>query len=222
MQDDTSSNPGLPFALGFTLEHLDAQTVDENLKPTFVTTNPMEILRKASAVCMIHRLQLDVQVCLHATVRCRAPALSLVHWAAGRPQLRLAERLRDRQIQSPTSMLTSGPTLSQASELRRMALYFDVGAELWRPDTPWKDADRAGWDRFFLPSVPALEDKALGGLAEIMQHTYVLQPIDGRMSYLRRGPRARQKPDDAVQQADLSLRTVSLHLARAAQLCLSF
>ena len=46
-QDDTS-NPGTPFAVGLTLERLDAQTVDEQLKPTFVSTNPMDILRKVT------------------------------------------------------------------------------------------------------------------------------------------------------------------------------
>ena len=56
------------------------------------------------------------------------------------------------------------------------------------------------------------------GLSELVEHTYVLRPIDGRMTYLRRGPQARSQPDDAVQQADLSLQTVSMHMARTPSL----
>ena len=52
------------------------------------------------------------------------------------------------------------------------------------------------------------------GLSELVEHTHVIRPIDGRMTYLRRGPQARMQPDDAVQQADLHLQTVSTHLAR--------
>ena len=53
------------------------------------------------------------------------------------------------------------------------------------------------------------------GLSELVEHMYVLRPIDGRMTYLRRGPQARSQPEDAVQQADLSLQTVSMHMASA-------
>ena len=41
----------------------------------------------------------------------------------------------------------------QASELRRMALYFDAGQELWHPSKPWREAGPEDWDRLFLPSI---------------------------------------------------------------------
>ena len=49
MQDNVSYKEQ-PFAFGITLEKLDAHTIDEKGKPTFVTSNPMELLRKVQAV----------------------------------------------------------------------------------------------------------------------------------------------------------------------------
>ena len=45
MQDDTS-NPGVPFACGLTLEKLSAHTVDEDGNQAFVKDNPLALLRK--------------------------------------------------------------------------------------------------------------------------------------------------------------------------------
>lgn len=50
MQDDVS-NPGQTFAMGLTLENLSAHTIGEDGKPTFVTSNPMELLRKVCPSC---------------------------------------------------------------------------------------------------------------------------------------------------------------------------
>lgn len=47
MQDDTS-NPGVPFACGLTLEKLSAHTVDEDGNQAFVKDNPLALLRKVS------------------------------------------------------------------------------------------------------------------------------------------------------------------------------
>lgn len=47
MQDDTS-NPGVPFACGLTLEKLSAHTVDEDGNQAFVKDNPLTLLRKVS------------------------------------------------------------------------------------------------------------------------------------------------------------------------------
>ena len=45
LQDDIS-NQDMPFAVGFTLEHLGAHTVDEQGQKAFITNSPMELLRK--------------------------------------------------------------------------------------------------------------------------------------------------------------------------------
>ena len=44
-QDDTS-NPGMPFACGLTLEKLSAHTIDEDGNQAFVKDNPLAMLRK--------------------------------------------------------------------------------------------------------------------------------------------------------------------------------
>lgn len=50
VQDDVS-NEAQPFAVGLTLEKLSAHTVDKDGKTAFVTTNPMELLRKVPHGC---------------------------------------------------------------------------------------------------------------------------------------------------------------------------
>lgn len=47
--EDNTTNPGQPFACGATLDRVSAYTVDEAGREAFVTNNPLEILRKASA-----------------------------------------------------------------------------------------------------------------------------------------------------------------------------
>ena len=51
LQDDVR-NSGQPFAVGLTLEKLTAHTVDEEGKKTFVTHNPMDMLRKVMSCPM--------------------------------------------------------------------------------------------------------------------------------------------------------------------------
>ncbi len=52
-QDDTS-NPGVPFACGLTLEKLSAHTVDEEGNEAFVKDNPLSLLRKVTVACKQH------------------------------------------------------------------------------------------------------------------------------------------------------------------------
>jgi hypothetical protein len=49
----------------------------------------------------------------------------------------------------------------QASHLKRLALYFDVGMELWTPGAPWGDLSPSEWDGLFLPGIGAAEPAAL-------------------------------------------------------------
>ncbi|KAK9834254.1 hypothetical protein WJX81_000411 [Elliptochloris bilobata] len=206
--EDDYSNPGTPFAVGLTLESLSAHTVDEAGKEAFVTQDPLKLLRKAA-------------------------------------------------------------------QLRRLALYFDVGAELWRPKAAWGAMALADWNGLFQPGVaegPCIEpvpeaQQQEGAAAEAAeeqgraeeQHpkeggtgaveagaqfqdtdelplvreqseaiaaaavaagglgrrTYMLRPVDGRLRYTRRGREARTDEAQAVQDADVELDALSLHLAKA-------
>lgn len=96
----------------------------------------------------------------------------------------------------------------QASELRRLALYFDVGTEIWQTEADWRDLQPSQWDELFIPSISAATEGQEGPA-----HTYVLKPLDGRTTYLRRGPKARETDAQAVQQADVGLDAVSLHVS---------
>ena len=45
--------------------------------------------------------------------------------------------------------------------------------------------------------------------------SYVLKPVDGQLAYLRRGREVRASEDEAIQEADLALDALSLHLSSA-------
>lgn len=47
------------------------------------------------------------------------------------------------------------------------------------------------------------------------QRVYVLRPVDGRLSYLRRGREAQPTQGEARQEADLALQDISLQFSRA-------
>ena len=112
-------------------------------------------------------------------------------------------------LHNPDGVCGCGTT-NQASELRRLALYFDVGSELWRTDIAWTDLQPGQWDELFQPSITAPREGE-----QAPQHSYVLRPLDGSTSYLLRGPKARSSEQEAVQQADVSLDAVSLHVSSA-------
>ncbi len=167
-QDDVSV-PGVPLAVGVTLERLSAHTVDELGREAFVRSNLLEVLRKLA-------------------------------------------------------------------QLKRLAVYFDVRAQLWQPGKAWPELKPAEWDSLFLPGVAATAEALEGGKADGRQlaagteamasppeeggdgapvRTYVLQPVDGSLRYLRRGRQARTEESQAVQEVDLQLRVISIHFSRA-------
>ncbi|KAK9908805.1 hypothetical protein WJX75_003140 [Coccomyxa subellipsoidea] len=113
--------------------------------------------------------------------------------------------------------------LRKASELRRLALYFDVGTKLWEPEEDWHKLSLNAWDALFRAGIA--EDPAVNGdgMGTIEEHggpgsapaSYVLKPVDGRLMYLRRGREVRKSEDDAIQEADVQLEALSLHLSRS-------
>lgn len=95
--------------------------------------------------------------------------------------------------------------------MQRLALYFDVGIKPWSPDKEWNDLTIQAWDELFQPGISQQATKSV-----YAPQTYVLSPIDGSLSYLRRGPDARSGDDQAIQEADISLESVSLQITRMA------
>lgn len=45
------------------------------------------------------------------------------------------------------------------------------------------------------------------------ERAYILKPIDGKLTYVRRGKNVRRDESDAIQQADLYLQGISLQLS---------
>lgn len=111
-----------------------------------------------------------------------------------------------------------------------------MGTQLWgeRTAADWQAMSREDWDRLFkagiaesAPSSPsgpsgpsspsAKEPGAAPKPGAGLQRNYVLKPVDGRLRYLRRGRDARKTEKEAVQEADLDLETISLHISSAAR-----
>ena len=91
--------------------------------------------------------------------------------------------------------------------MQRLAIYFDVGIDPWTPETPWADLANEKWDSYFQPGI----SQETSG-TDTAPSAYVLQPIDGRLSYLRRGPNVRSSRSQPIQEADVSLESVSLQI----------
>lgn len=97
--------------------------------------------------------------------------------------------------------------LLKGCELQRLALSFDVGTELWQPEEDWTGLPPEAWDGHFRPAISDGEGSS--------PRAYVLHPIDGNLTYLRRGPNAREDESEALQEADLQLDTVSVRVTSA-------
>lgn len=118
-------------------------------------------------------------------------------------------------------------SFAQASELKRLAVYFDVHTQLWQPKKPWAEMGRGDWDELFLPGIAGGDSrKALGdgkgsggepadGSGSAEGRTYVLKPVDGRLNYIRRGRNVRKDESQPIQEADVALHAISLHISRA-------
>ena len=45
----------------------------------------------------------------------------------------------------------------QASHLKRLALYFDVGTKMWKPEEDWQQLSPQAWDDLFRPGIAVEE-----------------------------------------------------------------
>jgi len=113
--------------------------------------------------------------------------------------------------------------LLQASQLRRFAVYFDVGKPLWQPKKAWKDMLAYDWDQLFKTGIAADSTKPVQGSTSprapsgAADRMYVVKPIDGQLQYLRRGKNVRGGESEAIQEADCHLQTIAFHVSSKRQ-----
>lgn len=55
----------------------------------------------------------------------------------------------------------------QASQLRRLALYFDVNTKMWQPEEDWQQLYSEAWDALFRPGIAAQQAIDEGGGAGV-------------------------------------------------------
>lgn len=152
--EDEETQPGQPFACGLTLEKMSGSTVDELGRPAFITSSPLDLLRKALL-------------------------------------------------------------------LRRIALYFDCNVSAWDPGQNWEKVPPAKWEGWFQPGIAldGIMDSA-GGKAGRSQGSgarsrqYLLQPVDGRATYTRRGRNVHRTESEPASEIEISLEAVAVALTQ--------
>ena len=152
--EDAETHPGQPFACGLTLEKMSGATVDELGRPAFITSSPLDLLRKALL-------------------------------------------------------------------LRRVALYFDCNVSAWDPVQIWEKLPPAEWEGWFQPgiSLDGIMDSLDGksgrsqGSGARTRH-YLLQPIDGRATYTRRGRNVHRTESEPASEIEISLEAVAIALTQ--------
>lgn len=138
--EDDVTNKGHPFACGVTLESIAGFTIDDLGRKAFVTSSPLDLLRKAFV-------------------------------------------------------------------LRRMALYFDCETPPWNPQRSWHELDPLDWQGWFQPGIAAEDELQVA-------RQYVLHPVDGRSTYVRRGRNVKRKEEEPASEIDLNLESVALALTQ--------
>ncbi len=164
--EDAETHPGQPFACGLTLEKMSGSTVDELGRSAFVTSSPLDLLRKALL-------------------------------------------------------------------LRRIALYFDCNVAAWDPGQIWEKVPPAEWEGWFQPGIaldgimdpppsggkfssPGTTTKSTTtsqGSGARTRH-YLLQPVDGRAMYTRRGRNVSRTEKEPASEIEISLDAVAVALTQ--------
>lgn len=81
----------------------------------------------------------------------------------------------------------------------------------------WDALFKPGISQETLPEEGSEEGPPAHKVYPLPERTYILKPVDGRLRYLRRGRNVPKSEDEAVQEADVELKSVSLHLSRKCQ-----
>lgn len=138
--EDDVTNKGHPFACGVTLESIAGFTVDDLGRQAFVTSSPLDLLRKAFV-------------------------------------------------------------------LRRIALYFDCETPPWKPKRSWHALSPVEWQGWFQPGIAAEDESQVA-------RQYVLHPVDGRSTYVRRGRNVKRKEEEPASEIELNLDSVAIGLTQ--------
>lgn len=89
-------------------------------------------------------------------------------------------------------------------QLQGLGLYFDTAALLMNRDTDWTSMLPSQWEYLFSPR----------RMSEERSQAFVLRPIDGGATYLRRGKHARLDPKtEAVHDTVATLQDITLHVS---------
>ena len=93
--------------------------------------------------------------------------------------------------------------LRKLLQLKRISIYFDCDTVLWSPVEGWNALGPEGWREWFHPDI----------IKDDTGRNFVLRPIDGRATYIRRW-RDIDQEKDAATELDIQLDSVSVSVSR--------
>ena len=104
--------------------------------------------------------------------------------------------------------------LRKALLLRRIAVYFDCGVTEWDPERPWEQITPEEWGTWFQPGIALDGVMDSHGKSGAKHRQYLLQPVDGRATYTRRGRNVRRTESEAAAEIDFQLDAVTVVLTQ--------
>jgi len=159
-------------------------------------------MHSKDVLCSPRKLRCAQAVCLSAHAAWVPRPATTAAAASARACARCAAARRGRSARCRAAR-PIGPTLQSRGGSKRAR---------------WPQGDGAAAQPDELPLVreesEAIAEAAVAGRGQGVR-TYVLRPVDGRLRYTRRGREARGDEGQAVQDADVELDALSLHLASA-------
>jgi vacuolar protein sorting-associated protein 13A/C len=105
----------------------------------------------------------------------------------------------DRTFIAPKAM----NALRKLLQMKRISIYFDCDTVLWSPVEGWNELGPGGWREWFEPDITK----------DNTGRNFVLRPIDGRATYIRRWKDIDQEKD-AATELDVQLDSVSVSISR--------
>lgn len=93
--------------------------------------------------------------------------------------------------------------LRKSLELKRAAIYFDCNTTLWSPIESWDQMEPGEWKEWFEPGIRTEE----------AGRSYVIQPVNGRASYVRRWKDLDQE-QDAATELNIDVKSISADISR--------
>jgi vacuolar protein sorting-associated protein 13A/C len=141
------------------------------------------------------------------------------------------------EVGRPTFVTTSAlDLLRKALNLRSVAVYFDCNEPGWEPGRSWRELPPEEWATWFHPrvatkprdtrvrhddgrsksTIDSKDGRSEGGSTTLalQQRQYVLQPIDGRATYVRRGRNVQREEDEPASDFDVKVDSIAVSLSR--------